>query len=212
MFDGPNFAQGQVQGSGDVRAVSYGSDQGLYVEFRDEPFYNEYQSKAQGKPVYDTRVMVKIYVPGDKTKVVDRLAVLEAQQDGIPPDTARWPQQFAAYKAGHVAIQQGTPLSTWAQINAAQVKELNAFNIYTIEQLGDVSDGMLDGLGHGARALRDSARSFIEQANDSAFVTKLEAKHASELADMQVQIEALRQSIQDPEKRGPGRPRKEETA
>src|SRR4051812_1126521 len=97
MFDGPEFAQGEVQGSGDVRSVSYGNDKGLFVEFRNEPIYNEFQSIASGKPHYDTKIMVKIYTPGDKTKVVDRLARLsdeEARSLGIPPDSVRWPAQW----------------------------------------------------------------------------------------------------------------------
>ena len=219
MLDGPDFAQGEVQGSGDVRAVSYGNDKGLFVEFRDEPIYNEFQSLATGKPHYDTKVMVKIYTPGDKTKVVDRLARLsdeEARSLGIPPDSVRWPTQWAAYQRGQKAVMHGTPLSEWAKLNRQQVQEFNAFNLWTVEQLAEVSDVALDGLGHGGRSLRDAAIAFLDQAKDASYVTKLESKHAQEMEAMQRQIAELRASMQGPDlgdepaKRGPGRPRREE--
>lgn len=213
MLDAPDFAQGEVQGSGDVRSVSYGNDKGLFVEFRDEPIYNEFKSKEEGKPHYDMKVMVKIYTPGDKTKVVDRLARLTDEESsalGIPPDSVRWPAQWAAYKQGHKAIQEGMPLSEWAKLNKSQVQELNALNIYTVEQLSDVSDVALNGLGHGGRSLRDSAISFLEQAKDASYVSKLEEKHSQELAEAMRQIAELRASMEAP-KRGPGRPPRETT-
>lgn len=217
MLDGPEFAQGELQGSGDVRSVSYGNDKGLFVEFRDEPIYNEFKSKETGKPHYDTRIMVKIYTPGDKTKVVDRLARLETDM-GIPPDTVRWPAQWAAYEKGQKAVMHGTPLSEWAKLNKQQVQEFNAFNLWTVEQLAEVSDVALDGLGHGGRSLRDSAISFLEQAKDSSYVTKLEEKHGQEMAEAMRQIAELRASMNspgdnqgdEPARRGPGRPRRED--
>jgi hypothetical protein len=218
MLDGPEYAQGEVQGSGDVRSVSYGSDKGLFVEFHDEPIYNEYKSLQDGKPHYDMKVMVKIYTPGDKTKVVHRLARLEADM-GIPPDPARWPAQWAAYQQGKTAIKDGTPLSEWARLNKQQVQDFNAMHIWTVEQLAEVSDVALDGLGHGGRSLRDAAIAFLEQAKDASFVHKLEEKHASEMAEAMRQIAELRASItgnspdtngDEPARRGPGRPRRED--
>lgn len=222
MLDAPDFAAGEVKGSGDVRSVSYGNDKGLFVEFRDEPIYNEFKSQQEGRPCYDTKVMVKIYTPGDKTKVVDRLARItqeEAAALGIPPDSVRWPAQWAAYQQGHKAIQEGLPLSEWAKLNKQQVQDFNALNIYTVEQLSEVSDTALNGLGHGGRAIRDAAISFLAQAKDASFMSKLEAKHQQEMEEMQRQIAELRASVMntppeaqgdEPAKRGPGRPRREE--
>jgi hypothetical protein len=232
MFDAPEFAQGEVQGSGDVRAVSYGSDKGLFVEFRDEPIYNEFQSLATGKPHYDTKVMVKIYTPGDKTKVVDRLARLsdeEARSLGIPPDSVRWPAQWAAYKNGQKAVMHGTPLSEWPMVNRMQAQEFNAFNIYTVEQLSEVSDVALDGLGHGGRFLRDSALTWLAKAGSvDAMENKFKADLAArdeQIAKMAEQLEqlvaianepqvmaAIEAGGETPPKRGPGRPPKEQAA
>lgn len=205
MFDGPSFAQGTIVGGGDVRAVSYGEDKGLFVEFRSEPFYNEFQSKSQGKAIYDNKVMVKIYTPGDKTKIVDRLARLE-DEDGFPADSRRWPQQWAAFQEGRKAEVEGTPLGMWPMINSAQVRELNAINIYTVEQLAEVNDSILDNIGLGARSLRDGAITFIRHAQEEGAFAKMEARNN----DLQRQLDELRASMGEDAKRGPGRPKKEQ--
>lgn len=214
MFDAPSFAQGEVIGGGDVRLVSYGSDAGLFVEFRDEPFHLEFKSQQEGRPVYENRVMVRVYVPGDKTKVVDRMAKMD-DGDGVPSDPHRWPKAWAAYQQGVRAVQEGTPLSEWPKITRHQVSEFNAFNIHTVEQLAAVSDTALDGLGHGGRSMRDGAISWLQRAGDEGAVAKLEAKHAEEMEAMRANMQRLEEMLtnpsDEPTKRGPGRPKKEFT-
>jgi hypothetical protein len=217
MFDAPSFAPIEaIHGSGDVRAVSYGSDKGLFVEFRSEPIYNEFQSKASGKATYDTRVMVRIYTPGDKTKVVDRIAKLtdeEGMQD-VPTDPQRWPLQWAAFQNGVKAEMEGTPLSQWPMITRQQVQEFNAFNIYTVEQLSEVSDVALDGLGHGGRSLRDGAIAWLSQARDDGAIARIQAQHEQEMQALKDRMDGLMAMLEektepDDQRRGPGRPRKE---
>lgn len=216
MFDAPSFAQGEVVGTGDVRGVSYGEDKGLFVEFRNEPIYMEYLSEQAGRAIYEDRTFVKIYVPGDKTKVIDRLAQLK-DIGGIPPDDKRWPIQWLAFQNGMKAVMNGTPLSEWPKITKQQVGDFNAFNIYTVEQLSEVSDTALDGLGHGGRALRDGAIKWLERAGDDSAITKMESAFAQREAAMQRQIDEMRELLEmqtaPPEetRRGPGRPKKDAT-
>lgn len=206
MYDAPTFAPGEIVGGGDVRGVTYGNDKGLYVEFRSEPIYQEFASQQGGKAIYKDEVFVRIYTPGDKTKVVDRLAKLQDYGD-IPSDARRWPIQWAAFKNGAKAMLEGTPLAKWPAITAQQVQEFNAFNIYTVDQLAEVSDGALDGLGHGGRAIRDGAIEWLKRANDDGAFAKLQREHQAQMEAMQAQIVEL----QATQKRGPGRPPKEET-
>lgn len=215
MLDMPDFAAGQIQGMGDVRGVTYGSDTGLFVEFRYENVHQEFQSDQVGHAVYKQVPFVRIHTPGDKTKVVDRPVRMEGWGDA-PPDHIRWPQQWAAFQQGQRAIQDGTPLSEWPKITANQVREFNAFNIYTVEQLSAVSDSSLDGLGHGGRALRDAARAWLERAKDDSALTKMEARHEAEMAEMRAQMANMQSLLEqatapDETKRGPGRPKKEVT-
>lgn len=207
MFDAPNLADATVIGNGDVRQVSYGNDTGLYAEFRMENVYMEFQSQEEGRPIYESRPFIRLYVPGDKTKVVDRPVKMEALGD-IPSDPQRFPMQWQAFKAGQTAQANGTPLSEWPQMNTTQVRELNGLHIYTVEQLAQVHDGVLEGLGHGSRSIRDQAIRFLEAANDNSFLTK----QSAEIDDLRAQLTAMREQMnaQEEPKRGPGRPKKEE--
>lgn len=206
MFDGPNLADATVIGNGDVRAVAYGNDAGVFVEFRMEQIYQEFRSLAEGHPIYEAVPFIRIYVPGDKTKVVDRPVKLEQSGD-VPSDPQRFHAQWQAFRSGVQATAAGKPLAEWPLMTTSQVKELNAVNIYTVEALAEVSDVALDGIGHGGRALRDQAKAHIAQMTDGAATAKLVAANS----DLQRQIDELRASMTSPDdKRGPGRPRKED--
>lgn len=205
MFDGPTLADPTVLGNGDVRAVSYGSDAGLFVEFRMENVHQEYESELQGKPVYKQVPFVKIYIPGDKTKTVDRPARMEGFAD-VPSDPQRFPRQWAAFQQGVKAVSEGFPLEEWTQMTASSVRDLHAINIYTVEQLANVPDSALDGLGHGGRHLRDKAKAHLERLQDDSITARLVA----DKAELQRQIDELKATISpENEKRGPGRPKKD---
>ena len=204
MFDAPDLAAATIIGNGDVRQVSYGNDTGLYVEFRMDNVYMEFLSEQEGRPIYEARPFIRIFVPGDKTKTVDRPVQLKQVGD-MPSDPQRFPAQWAAFQQGQKAVEVGTPLSEWPQMNTSQVRELNSANIYTVEQLAAVPDGALDGLGHGGRSVRDAAIRYLQAAKDNSYLTK----QSAEIDDLRAQIAALTE--QNETRRGPGRPRKEET-
>lgn len=207
MFDAPTFADPTIIGNGDVRQVSYGNDTGLYAEFRMENVHMEFLSEQEGRPIYEQRPFIRLYVPGDKTKVVDR-PVVEKQVGDMPSDPQRFPAQWAAFKAGQQAVANGTPLAEWPQMTTSQVRELGTVNIFTVEQLAAVHDGALDGLGHGGRAIRDSAIRYLAAAKDNSFHTQ----QAAEIEALKAQVAALTasQELTQEAKRGPGRPKKED--
>lgn len=205
MFDGPALADPTIVGNGDVRAVTYGGDHGLYVEFRMENVHQEYQSEIEGKPVYKQVPFIRIYRPGDKTTVNDRPVQLQGFAD-IPSDPQRFPQQWAAFQQGAKAVETGFPLAEWAVITAAQVREMNAINIYTLEQLSMVPDTALDGMGHGGRALRDKAVAHLKHMTDDSYTAKLVASNN----DLQRQIDELRASMTQTDAPRRGRPPKSE--
>jgi DNA-dependent RNA polymerase auxiliary subunit epsilon len=209
MFDHPAFAEGEIVGNGDVRQVVYGNDKGMHVEFRMEDVHQEYESEQQGRPIYKQEPFIRMYTPGDKTKVVDRAVRLKPQGD-IPADPQRFPTQWNAFRAGAEQVAAGTPLAQWPQITSSQVRELNAVNIWTVEALAEVSDAALDGVGHGGRALRDGAKLWLDAAQDNSVLSRMAANNQH----LQEQIDALTAQLSlansDEPRRGPGRPRKEE--
>lgn len=207
MLDAPALAEATVIGGGDVRAVQYGTDAGLYVEFYNENVYMEFLSEQEGRPIYEKQPYIRIYTPGDKTKVVVRKAVTEST-GGFPSDVQRFPQQWAAFQQGVQAVATGLPLEEWPIMTTGQVKALNSVNIYTVEQLAAVPDSALDSLGHGGRSIRDQAVAKLNGMKDESHNAKILAQNA----EMQRQIEELRAMIgaqESPDAPRRGRPPKE---
>jgi len=202
MFDAPTLAEPQIVGNGDVRAVTYGNDSGLYVEFHYEDIHLEARSEAEGRPIYDRVPFISIYIPGDKTKKVVR-AVRTQWFGDTPPDTERFHRQWAAFQQGEKVMAEGLPLKEWPIMTTSQVKELNGLNIYTVEQLAEVPDTNLDALGHAGRSLRDKAKGHLARLASTASADKLSAQNE----DLQRQLDELRASLEAPRR---GRPPKNE--
>ena len=125
-------------------------------EFFTEAVKLEFKSQQEGRPIYEEREFVRILMPGDR---------LSAPVEPVNDDhKARWPKEYAAFKAGIEAPIEGIPLKQWPQVNTSRVKELAHFNIHTVEQMASVSDAHIQNLGMGARELRERAKLFLEVA------------------------------------------------
>lgn len=185
-------------------------DELLFVQFFKMPVIKEFESEQQGRPIYEERTMVRIQAPGDMLSIVER----EANES----HKRRFPRQWAHFEATQTEASDmnGTPVESWAAISRAQAEELRAMKFRTVEQLASASDMQLQTIGMGGFGLRTKARAFLEQAKDSALVER----QAAELARRDEEIERLKtqmaqiaaQVSAQAEKRGPGRPRKEERA
>jgi hypothetical protein len=120
---------------------------------------------------------------------------------------ARWPEQYAAFKAGREAPLEGTPLAAWPKMSRARVEELAYFHIRTIEQLAQVDDGRLQNLGMGARQERESAKLFLEvAAKGAAPLERLILRgeeQAREIARLQRDLNTAYAEIERLRKEGP---------
>lgn len=121
-----------------------------------EPVKLEFKSQQEGRPYFEDREFVRILIPGDRLS-----SAVEPVND---EHRARWPEVYAAFKAGTEAPLEGTPLREWPQITQSHVKELAHFNIATLEQLAGVNDAQLQHLGPGMRTLRENAKKTLEIA------------------------------------------------
>lgn len=197
-----------------------------HVIFRTDAIQDFAKSQDAGRPIFKDAEFVEIHFPGDTTKVV----VQRVRQEHID----RWPRQYEAFKAGRPAHLEGTPLSAWTALTKAQVKEFEALNIWTVEQLSNVPDNALKNLGMGGRTWRDRAKAFIDAAADNAILDKLAAESTRkdeeiaelkrQMAELTAAVKASRPDVEEkpletalaesgeyiePVRRGPGRPRKE---
>ena len=152
-------------------SVTHGSDENLFVEF----FFNPLKRKPY----------IHIAIPGDKTTDIRR-AVKES-------DKIRFPRHWEAFERGLDQIEAGgMPLEEWAALDEGRRTELRAMNIFTVEQVANLADGVLKQVGMDARTLRDKAREIVAAKQAPARVEQLEA----DKADLQAQIDELRVMVE----------------
>jgi hypothetical protein len=84
----------------------------------------------------------------------------------INPDDKYRHEAYLAWKEGAEPPVNGSSLKEWPPISPSQLKELNARNIRSIEELAELPDDYLPSFGPGYRALRDKAREWLRSAKD----------------------------------------------
>lgn len=138
------FAETTVERGGHVK---HGNDDAAFVRFH----------KRNDKGV--TKDFVEIRFPGDNKTVLIR----QVKED----DKMRFPNQWKAYQNGEECKANGYPLEQWPEVDEGLVREFNYKNIYTVDQLAAMSDGQLQNLGPGGRALQVKAKAFIDVLNNT---------------------------------------------
>lgn len=155
------------------------------------PVKNEFKSNEAGRAIFEDREYVEIIIPGNRGTMVDAPVREEHKM--------RWPQRYAAFKAGAEQATEGTPIEEWAAITRSQAEELKHVNVRTVEILANLDDQNLQrAVPMGGHALRDKARRFIEQAQGAAPAEALAAKveeQADMMAAMKIQMDAMAQEL-----------------
>jgi len=172
----------------------HNSDTHLFVEFY------EYENDP-----YKGRPFVRIMTPGDKTNVIETFANDDHKM--------RFPRQWLAFQmkgSDEVAMLIGVPLSRWRQerpddLSEVQQAELQILKFQTVEQVATSTDAQLQRIGMGAAGLRERARAYLTGKNNAEAESKISAQQA-EIDELKKQMQAFLG-----ERRGPGRPKKEET-
>jgi hypothetical protein len=190
----------------------------VHVQFYLEAIPDGVESAKQERQVFKEVEMVKVVTLGDK----DNNFIGQAHHTfGRNPNgpgritpAQRYPEQYAAFKAGMAEAISGTPLKLLPFLGAAQIADLTYNGIKTAEQLADLPEAAA-AKGFGWRELRSKAALWLEETDKFAVASKARAEAdaanaraddmAKRLADMEAKLAAL-----DEPKRGPGRPRKEE--
>lgn len=192
------------------------SENGALVQFVRDAVQNIYKSSQAGRPVFDEFDFVRIQTPGDTRTSVYRKAT--------DKDKERFPKAWNAYQQGLEAPEEGTPITQWPQVSAAQARELTHVHVRTVESLAALSDSSIQRMGPGYQQLRQQARHYLESAKNNANATAV-ARENEELREqirlLKEQMEAMKaqkkadddkdaddESDGEPTKRGPGRPRK----
>jgi hypothetical protein len=201
-----------------------------YVRFEErEMGLNVEATAAAGRPIPKVVIMACITNAGSKD-CFERIAEEWIEDKHKQALNSLFPlewvtlfrAQFEAFKQGHELPREGTPIKTWAMCSREASTRLIACGITTVEDLAEFPDSNLNVIGMDGRYLRDMARGWINEAKDKG-------ANAKALADANVKIGTLEETInrqaermerlearledrEDEPKRGPGRPRKTETA
>lgn len=176
------------------------ADKSLLVQFNYEPHLNQAKTALEGRPIYDEREYIFILVPGDKDSIIHR-----PMSD---MDRNRFRDRYEKWKAKVGSeTTEGTPLKMVAWLNSAQVKELEYFNCYTLEQLAAMSDSNAQKF-MGMLTLRQRAQDFVAAAKATAPLAamraEVEAKDHQLAAALQAikeqgeRIEALEKALEEP--------------
>jgi len=161
-------------------------DEHLLVVFRLDIIKDEEKSVTEGRPIFRDVDWIKIYIPGDKTTVIDHPA--------YESDRLRFPQQYARYKQGLKEEEQqvGTPLKEWPLVTRSQVEELKFFNLHMVEQIADVADSVKLKVP-GLVSLSQQARIWLDRTK----ATSDAAKASKKIDDQNSRIGALEIALKD---------------
>jgi hypothetical protein len=167
-------------------------DKRLLVMFSVRPWHDKLASAQEGRPIYKDRDYVTIMVPGDKDSVVERPAT--------DIDKRRFAAQYAAFKAQKSQeTVVGTPLKVVTFLSASQAKELEYFNIFTVEQLAGMPDGNAARV-MGAQKLKQLATDFLRAAQEQAPLTAMREemeKKDAEIATLQEAVRELTETVKE---------------
>lgn len=180
-------------------------DDTLWVRFESRKHLHQFKSEQAGHPVYEMVDFVTIQAPGDQLNVIERIAT--------DKDKARFPRQWAHFMNTKTSgVVDGWAIEEWPLVNAAQAEELKYRKFFTVEQLAEAPDNVVQSLGMGYMELKQKAIIAVRNARDNSLVHKQAAelkKRDEQLAAMQEQINSLLAA----QKAGkPGRPAKAERA
>lgn len=161
------------------------------VEFYADAKEDKFASDKEGLPVFRDVEMCRIRFPADRnrTLVVRAHAEFKKQGNKIITYAMKYPRQYERFKRDLAPVVQGTPITELPFLTEAQRKTLRAREVYTVEQLADLSRTAGQGLGMGWVAMQEKAKVFLATAKDVALSAKLAGENA-ELLERIKRLEA----------------------
>lgn len=152
------------------------------LRFFYHPQQNHSKSEEAGRPIFDQVEKVSIINPGSRDEWV-----------GYVTDDIR-AEYSSAYEHWRRTQQQpsdGTPLEEVPFLNAAQVKELRALSIESLEHLAGLTDALKQRIGMGANELVRKAQNYLAAAAGHA----ADNKAVTENEELRRRIAYLEQNL-----------------
>lgn len=157
--------------------------------------------------VFEDETFIRINIRGN-----DKIEVHRPVNDG---DKRRFPFAWQEYQRGKQVMASGTPLKSLG-LDSSVIRQYQARNVWTVEDLARVDDNNLANLGTSAREFRRAAQELVAKKHAPMPTSELELQ----LKQMQAQLAQAMDLIQkqqeqldaEPVRRGPGRPPKDKAA
>lgn len=175
----------------------------FYVEAMEEPR----ASREQGRPIFVPTEMCLIRYVGDMTRTQVAPAhekcfmAPKGDDRGHLSYAERFPDHYAAFKAGEVKMEVGTPLSMLPFMRTERIAELKAKNVTTAEGLAGLSEAAMKACGPATQGEVNQAKVWLGKSEQMAEVAKANARTAeleARLADMEAKFAAASASVAKP--------------
>lgn len=172
---------------------TYGSPQvgrdSTIPRFHIHPKEDPVASASAGRPIFVHEERVQFIQPGNPNQPVE--VVRDDHRN-------RWPEQYAAFRRGEDMVTDGTPLEQWSVLSRAQVLEMKAIGLHSVEQCAAINDLALQQIGIGGRRIRELAQAYLDDADAQAITSAALAraeKAEIRMADLENQNAEMRKLV-----------------
>lgn len=152
----PSYTVGKEYSGDGSERIGFGEQAGgprPHVTFYAKQLQHGAASLEQGKPIFKSVVYMRLVQPGERD-VYD--------QPARPQDAERFPREYRHYCQGRVGVPDGAPLQVLFPNHEDVVSTLNFHRVFTVEQLGALTDTALQNIGMGAYEWQGKARRWLE--------------------------------------------------
>lgn len=174
-----------------------------YVKFERRAIEDKAESLKQGKSVSKDVDFVLVTPPYSKDRFefkVESWFKNQEQQvsNGRTPAAYLdyWKKSYQNWKNGQDAPVNGTSIKDWSAISPAQIKNLLAINILTIEDLACANDEGRRRIGMGANDLINKAKAYLQATKDHGPLVMEVSDLKSQNEQLKGTIETLQNQIQ----------------
>lgn len=218
MADIAEFAPPREIRKDGTMTVAYGTDDGMVVEFFEEPMLMEYLSKQVGHPVYRNQIMTRILQPGNRTTTwvhatkgisyemaIDSESgeyhtvweVMDVCENGDPTEAIKYPKAWARFLRKGVTAESGHPVEEWGTITRSYAAALKGMHIHTVEALAQLTDQAAQNIMGGIK-YRDLAKAYLDERKHTELLSR-EQERASRFEEMYkeqaAKLEGMMQTI-----------------
>lgn len=138
-----------------------------------------------GSPQFEDRLLFVKLIPGG-----DR-AETWVKDSKVDEFKKRYPNEWRRYESAQKGQVEGTDLAGWGAVTEGQRRTFQGMNVFSVEQVANLPDGVLQRFGIGGLELRKKAIEHIEEQKAS----KHNAVLRNEVTDLRAQIAELQKKF-----------------